>query len=92
MEEKKQETVEIIEEKGFFGKVKDFAVKHKSKLIKGAVGAGLLIAGYQAGKRNAFTDFEEVNDYDKLESGLNDSPFYEDDTEEVESEVKSEEK
>jgi len=91
MEEKQQETVEIIEEKGFLGKVKDFAVKHKSKLIKGAVGAGLLIAGYQAGKREVFTEFKEVDEYDKLESGLDEGPFYDEDTEIVESEEESEE-
>ena len=92
MEKKQEETVEVIEKKGFFGKVKDFGVKHKDKLIKGTLGVGLLIAGYQAGKRNTFEEFEEVNDYDKLESGLNDDPFQSDETEEVENSENSEEK
>lgn len=59
-----------VEEKGFFGRMKDRAIAHKNVLIAGAVGMGLgVFAGVSMSKKNHENDSTE-NDgsYDEMET------------------------
>jgi hypothetical protein len=62
--------VNVEEQKGFFGRMKDRAIAHKNVLIAGAVGMGLgVFAGVSMSKRNHENDSTE-NDgsYDEMET------------------------
>lgn len=59
-----------VEQKGFFGRMKDRAIAHKNVLIAGAVGMGLgVFAGVSMSKKNHEDDSTE-NDgyYDEMET------------------------
>lgn len=62
--------VNVEEQKGFFGRMKDRAVAHKNVLIAGAVGVGLgVVAGVSISKKN-HEDNSTENDsyYDEMET------------------------